>query len=48
MALVSNQEEERHVSENVLIGKHNPKKSKPQGTALEEWDAADDANVDNT
>ena len=47
MALVRNHEEERHILENVPIGRCNPIVFKPQGPALEEWDAADDADVNN-
>ena len=47
MALVRNHEKERHVSENVPIGERNPIFFNLQGPALEEWYAADDADVDD-
>ena len=30
------------------IGEHNPNLFKPQGLDLEEWDTADDADINNT
>ena len=48
VALLRKHEEEWHVLDNVLIGRHNPKMFNLQGLALEEWDASDDANAENT
>ena len=48
MELGRNHEEEQHISQNVPIGERNPKLFQPQGPDIEEWDAADDAEVDDT
>ena len=46
--LVRKHKKEKHILENVPIGKNNPKILKPQEPYPEEWDAADDSGVDNT
>ena len=48
MKLVINHKEEQHIQEIVPIGEHNPNIFKPQGPDLEEWDTADDADINNT
>ena len=48
IALVSKHEEERHISENVPIGERNPIFFKTQRPDLEEWDAANYADVEDT